>query len=96
MDGGGGGGRLWAPGRVRSCPRQVWAPPGSGLRRKAGRRPGEAAKGRPRRTAQRPAPAAATPELKRNKAPRERPRSPGGGGAAAGERAWEEEGGGGE
>lgn len=72
MDGGGGGGRLWVPGRVRSCPRQVWAPPGSGLRRKAGRRPGEAAADR---SAPRPC---GDPELKRNKAPREHRRSLGG------------------
>lgn len=85
--GGGGGGRLWVPGRGCSCPRQVWAPPGSRLRWKAGRRPGEDAKDRPRRTAQRPAPAA-TPELKRNKALREHPRGLGERlKAAAGERA---------
>lgn len=58
------------------------SPPGLGSGRlrtaeEGGQTTREAAKGRPRRTAQRPAPAE-TPELKRNKAPREHRRSLGG------------------
>ena len=70
---GSGGGEVWGPGRGCSFPLQVRALPGSAGLRTAGGGPGERESGekggvRAREPSHRPAPAA-TPSLKRNKAP---------------------------